>query len=143
MKETAQLMYQTALIESGFVLNDPKDFAGRIYNSVKSSLKISPDAVAEEEVEAEETETSEEATEAKSDDLAGGLNIEAEQVEERRQPRMNCRFHLVMFFLIYVFLYSLVKSRILVFFTIWFLMDYVKATQHVFWFEAFNILLKQ
>ena len=83
MKETAQLMYQTALIESGFVLNDPKDFAGRIYNSVKSSLKISPDAVAEEEVEAEETETSEEATEAKSDDLpGGGLNIEAEQVED-------------------------------------------------------------
>ncbi|RIA05007.1 hypothetical protein BRARA_K00745 [Brassica rapa] len=82
VKETAQLMYQTALIESGFVLNDPKDFAGRIYNSVKSSLKISPDAVAEEEVEAEETETSEEAAEAKSDDLAGGLNIEAEQVEE-------------------------------------------------------------
>ena len=82
MKETAQLMYQTALIESGFILNDPKDFAGRIYNSVKSSLKISPDAVAEEEVEAEETETSEEATETKSDDLPGGLNIEAEPVEE-------------------------------------------------------------
>ncbi|KAL0650711.1 hypothetical protein Bca4012_093402 [Brassica carinata] len=60
VKETAQLMYQTALIESGFILNDPKDFAGRIYNSVKSSLKISPDAVPEEEVEAEETETSEE-----------------------------------------------------------------------------------
>lgn len=84
MKETAQLMYQTALIESGFILNDPKDFAGRIYNSVKSSMKISPDAVAEEEVEAEETETTEEAAaETKSDDLAGsGLNIEAEQVEE-------------------------------------------------------------
>ncbi|KAJ4899596.1 Endoplasmin-like protein [Raphanus sativus] len=84
VKETAQLMYQTALIESGFILNDPKDFAGRIYNSVKSSMKISPDAVAEEEVEAEETETTEEAAaETKSDDLAGsGLNIEAEQVEE-------------------------------------------------------------
>ncbi|KAG5413828.1 hypothetical protein IGI04_001395 [Brassica rapa subsp. trilocularis] len=82
VKETAQLMYQTALIESGFILNDPKDFAGRIYNSVKSSLKISPDAVAEEEVETEETETSEEATETKSDDLPGGLNIEAEPVEE-------------------------------------------------------------
>ncbi|CAH8391754.1 unnamed protein product [Eruca vesicaria subsp. sativa] len=83
MKETAQLMYQTALIESGFILNDPKDFAGRIYNSVKSSLKISPDAVAEEEVEAEETETSEESTETKSDDVAGGLNIEAEPVEKK------------------------------------------------------------
>ncbi|CAH2078099.1 unnamed protein product, partial [Thlaspi arvense] len=82
VKETAQLMYQTALIESGFILSDPKDFAGRIYNSVKSSLKISPDAVAEEEVEAEETETSEEATETKPDDLPSGLNIEAEPVEQ-------------------------------------------------------------
>ncbi|KAL0698391.1 hypothetical protein Bca4012_054513 [Brassica carinata] len=60
-------MCQTALIESGFILNDPKDFAGRIYSSVKSSLKISPDAVAEEEVQAEETESSEEVTETKSD----------------------------------------------------------------------------
>ncbi|KAG2319215.1 hypothetical protein Bca52824_012428 [Brassica carinata] len=67
VKETAQLMCQTALIESGFILNDPKDFAGRIYSSVKSSLKISPDAVAEEEVQAEETESSEEVTETKSD----------------------------------------------------------------------------
>lgn len=84
VKETAQLMYQTALIESGFLLNDPKDFAARIYNSVKSGLKISPDAVADEEVEAEETETND-ATETKSDDLAGGLNIEAEPVEHKEE----------------------------------------------------------
>ncbi|XP_073031433.1 endoplasmin homolog [Primulina eburnea] len=57
VKQTAQLMYQTALMESGFILNDPKDFASRIYSSVKNSLNISPDAIVEEEDDVEETES--------------------------------------------------------------------------------------
>ncbi|KAK4390805.1 Endoplasmin [Sesamum angolense] len=57
VKQTAQLVYQTALMESGFLLNDPKDFASRIYSSVKSSLNISPDATVEEEDDVEEAET--------------------------------------------------------------------------------------
>lgn len=56
VKQTAQLVYQTALLESGFTLTEPKDFASRIYNSVKSSLNISPDAAVEEEDETEEVE---------------------------------------------------------------------------------------
>ncbi|XP_070038750.1 endoplasmin homolog [Nicotiana tomentosiformis] len=56
VKQTAQLMYQTALLESGFLLNDPKDFASRIYSSVKSSLNVSPDATVEEEEDIEEPE---------------------------------------------------------------------------------------
>lgn len=74
VKQTAELMYQTALMESGFVLSDPKDFASRIYGQVKSSLNISPDAAAEEEedveVEAEEeSKTSERADPSKEEDL--------------------------------------------------------------------------
>ncbi|WVY89014.1 hypothetical protein V8G54_037943 (chloroplast) [Vigna mungo] len=53
VKQTAQLMYQTALFESGFNLDDPKDFTSRIYDSVKSSLNISPDATVEEEDDTE------------------------------------------------------------------------------------------
>lgn len=49
-------MYQTALMESGFILPDSKDFASRVYNTVKSGLNISPDAVVEEEDDAEEVE---------------------------------------------------------------------------------------
>ncbi|KAL9260596.1 Endoplasmin-like protein [Drosera capensis] len=56
VKETAQLMYQTALMESGFYLEDPQDFASRIYSSVKNSLNISPDAAVEEEDDTEEAE---------------------------------------------------------------------------------------
>ncbi|KAG4379468.1 hypothetical protein AAZX31_17G245000 [Glycine max] len=53
VKHTAQLMYQTALFESGFLLDDPKDFASRIYDSVKTSLDISPEATVEEEDDTE------------------------------------------------------------------------------------------
>ncbi|BAT82857.1 hypothetical protein LR48_Vigan07g277900 [Vigna angularis] len=53
VKQTAQLMYQTALFESGFNLDDPKDFTSRIYDSVKSSMNISPDATVEEEDDTE------------------------------------------------------------------------------------------
>ncbi|KAE8656450.1 Endoplasmin-like protein [Hibiscus syriacus] len=57
VKQTAQLIYQTALMESGFNLADPKDFASRIYSSVRSSLDISPDATVLEEDDVEEIET--------------------------------------------------------------------------------------
>ncbi|KAJ6411997.1 hypothetical protein OIU84_005131 [Salix udensis] len=57
-------MYQTALMESGFALSDPKDFASRIYSSVKSSLSISPDAIIEEEEDVDEAEAETEAKEA-------------------------------------------------------------------------------
>ncbi|XP_057766098.1 endoplasmin homolog isoform X2 [Salvia miltiorrhiza] len=57
VKETAKLMYQTALMESGFILNEPKDFASRIYSSVKNSLNISPDVAVDEDDDVEETET--------------------------------------------------------------------------------------
>uniref|UniRef100_A0A6M2F8Y0 Endoplasmin homolog n=1 Tax=Populus davidiana TaxID=266767 RepID=A0A6M2F8Y0_9ROSI len=66
VKQTAHLMYQTALMESGFILNDPKDFASRIYSSVKSSLSISPDAIIEEEDDVEEVEVEAETKEATS-----------------------------------------------------------------------------
>ncbi|XP_043708823.1 endoplasmin homolog isoform X1 [Telopea speciosissima] len=66
VKQTARLMYQTALMESGFVLNDPKDFASSIYSSVKNSLKISPDAAVEEEDDAEEVETEVKGDEART-----------------------------------------------------------------------------
>ena len=53
-------MYQTALMESGFNLPDPKEFASSIYRSVQKSLDLSPDATVEEEDEAEEQPDSEE-----------------------------------------------------------------------------------
>ncbi|KAJ8439823.1 hypothetical protein Cgig2_029083 [Carnegiea gigantea] len=79
VKQTARLMYQTALFESGFLLDDPKDFASRVYDSVKSSLNISPDAAVEEEDDAEEevaekeTKNDSSSTEAEADGIKDEL----------------------------------------------------------------------
>ncbi|GFZ10440.1 chaperone protein htpG family protein [Actinidia rufa] len=70
VKQTAQLMYQTALMESGFMLSDPKDFASRIYESVKTSLSISPDAAVEEEDDVEEAESEAKETESETKEAA-------------------------------------------------------------------------
>ncbi|XP_078160941.1 chaperone protein htpG family protein [Carex rostrata] len=68
IKQTARLIYQTALLESGFILNDPKEFASGIYKSVQKSLDIA-DATVEEEDETEEThESDEKASEGAADD---------------------------------------------------------------------------
>ena len=84
MKQTAQLMYQTALFESGFLLNDPKDFASRIYDSVKSSLDISPEATVEEEDDIEEVEAESESKEdaSSSKPEAGAVNDDADVKDE-------------------------------------------------------------
>ncbi|XAR64202.1 hypothetical protein NMG60_11024455 [Bertholletia excelsa] len=82
VKQTAQLMYQTALMESGFMLSDPKDFASRIHSSVRTSLNISPDAVVEEEEEVEEAEAEPETKEADSSELDGDADSESSDVKD-------------------------------------------------------------
>ncbi|KAB1200709.1 hypothetical protein CJ030_MR0G006545 [Morella rubra] len=82
VKQTAQLIYQTALMESGFTPSDPKDFASRIYRSVKSSLNVSPDAeVEEEEVEEVETET-----DAKEAEGISKAEADADKDDEDTEP---------------------------------------------------------
>merc|ERR1712070_1026376 len=57
----ANLLYETALVESGFGIDDTKAFAGRMSAMLKSAMDIDPDAeVDEEEEEPEEEETPEE-----------------------------------------------------------------------------------
>ena len=72
IKQTAQLMYPTALMESEFILSDPKDFASCIYSLVKTSLKINLDAAVEEEEDAAEADmepkTKEAASSSKSEE---------------------------------------------------------------------------
>lgn len=82
VKQTAKLMYQTALFESGFLLDDPKDFASRIYSSVKSSLNISPDAGVEEEDDVEEVEADSEVKETSKEAEAEATNDDAEVKDE-------------------------------------------------------------
>ncbi|KAJ1421620.1 Ribosomal protein S5 domain 2-type fold [Sesbania bispinosa] len=82
VKQTAQLMYQTALFESGFLLDDPKDFASRIYDSVKSSLDISPEAAVEEEDDSEEAETESDAKEEDASTPKAEADADADAKDE-------------------------------------------------------------
>merc|ERR1712078_190269 len=70
--DTAQVLFQTALIESGYDIADPTALVNRVYRLMSKELGVDPDAplkeveVPEEEEEAEEEEAEEDA-EASSD----------------------------------------------------------------------------
>merc|ERR1711907_288741 len=64
--DTAQVLFQTALIESGYDIADPTALVNRVYRLMSAELGVDPDAplkeveVPEEEEEAEEEEAEEE-----------------------------------------------------------------------------------
>merc|ERR1712054_109520 len=66
--DTAQVLFQTALIESGYEIADPSALVNRVYRLMSKELGVDPDAplkeveVPEEEEEAEEEEAEEEET---------------------------------------------------------------------------------
>jgi len=68
-KDTAQVLFQTALIESGYEIADPSALVNRVYRLMSRELGVDPDAplkeveVPEEEEEAEEEEKDEEESE--------------------------------------------------------------------------------
>lgn len=55
-KDMARILYDTALLESGFALEDPTKYAERIYDTVRTNLGIDPNAEVEEEEEVPEAE---------------------------------------------------------------------------------------
>merc|ERR1711923_20057 len=72
-KDTAQVLFQTALIESGYELSDASALVNRVYRLMSKELGVDPDAplteveVPEEEEEAEEEEEEKEEEEAEED----------------------------------------------------------------------------
>merc|ERR1712113_997233 len=68
-KDTAHVLFQTALIESGYEIADPSALVNRVYRLMSRELGVDPDAplkeveVPEEEEEAEEEEKDEEESE--------------------------------------------------------------------------------
>merc|ERR1711977_521763 len=74
--DTAQVLFQTALIESGYEIADPSALVNRVYRLMSKELGVDPDApikeveVPEEEEEAEEEDKDDkdDADEEKSDD---------------------------------------------------------------------------
>merc|ERR1712157_266716 len=74
-KDTAQVLFQTALIESGYELADASALVNRVYRLMSKELGVDPDAPLtevevpeeEEEEEAEEEEEEEEEEDEKED----------------------------------------------------------------------------
>merc|ERR1712032_1692056 len=72
--DTAQVLFQTAVIESGYDIADPSALVNRVYRLMSKELGVDPDAplkeveVPEEEEEVEEEEESEEEEEKEEDD---------------------------------------------------------------------------
>merc|ERR1711924_212556 len=71
--DTAQVLFQTALIESGYEITDPSALVSRVYRLMSKELGVDPDApIKEVEVPEEEEEAEEEDKEEDTDDSEGG-----------------------------------------------------------------------
>merc|ERR1711979_181955 len=72
-KDTAQVLFQTALIESGYELADASALVNRVYRLMSKELGVDPDApLTEVEVPEEEEEAEEEEEEEAEDDAEEG-----------------------------------------------------------------------
>merc|ERR1712222_231386 len=68
-KDTAQVLFQTALIESGYEIADPSALVNRVYRLMSKELGVDPDAPLKEvEVPEEEEEEAEEEDKDDSDE---------------------------------------------------------------------------
>jgi len=79
--DTAQTLFQTALIESGYEINDPSDLAQRVYRLMSKQLGVDPD----EPVKDIEIPDEEEAEEADEDDGADEEENATEDAKEEEK----------------------------------------------------------
>jgi heat shock protein beta len=85
--DTAQVLFQTALLESGYEIADPSALVGRVYRLMSKELGVDPDApikeveVPEEEEEAEE-DKEDDKDDSEGDDADGDKDEEDKKGEE-------------------------------------------------------------
>merc|ERR1711935_72580 len=85
--DTAQVLFQTALIESGYEIADPSALVARVYRLMSKELGVDPDApIKEVEVPEEEEEAEEEdKDDSEADDEKSGDGAEKEDEEEAKK----------------------------------------------------------
>merc|ERR1712083_886675 len=85
-KDTAHVLFQTALIESGYEIADPSALVSRVYRLMSKELGVDPDApmkeveVPEEEEEAEE----EDKDDSDGDDEKSDDDAEKEEEDDKK-----------------------------------------------------------
>merc|ERR1712137_241746 len=86
-KDTAQVLFQTALIESGYDIADPSALVNRVYRLMSKELGVDPDAPLkevevpeEEEEEAEEEDKDEEGEEEEEEEKSDDAKEEKEEL---------------------------------------------------------------
>merc|ERR1711896_96553 len=80
--DTAQVLFQTALIESGYEIADPSALVNRVYRLMSKELGVDPDAPIQEIEVPEEEEEAEEEEEDKEDEKDDKEEEEDKEKEE-------------------------------------------------------------
>merc|ERR1712147_444496 len=83
-KDTAQVLFQTALIESGYELSDASALVNRVYRLMSKELGVDPDAPIKE-VEVPEGEEEEEAEEEEEDKDESDDDDDKEEEGEKKE----------------------------------------------------------
>jgi heat shock protein beta len=81
-KAVALVLWEAALLESGYSLDDPKGFSGRVLSLAQSTLKVDVEAVEAAEAKAEAEEAKEKAAKAAAEAEAAAAAEAAEEAEE-------------------------------------------------------------
>merc|ERR1712084_196190 len=85
--DTAQVLFQTALIESGYEIADPSALVNRVYRLMSKELGVDPDAPLTE-VEVPEGEEEEEAEEEDDKDDDSEDKEESDDTEEKKKEEL-------------------------------------------------------
>merc|ERR1711988_706252 len=80
-KDTAETLFQTAMIESGYEISDASDLATRIYKLMSKQLGVDPEEPVKD-IELPEEEEEEEAADEETEEESGDEKEEAKDSEE-------------------------------------------------------------
>merc|ERR1719373_1500233 len=84
--DTAQVLFQTALLESGYEIADPSALVGRVYRLMSKELGVDPDApIKEVKVPEEEEEEAEEEDDSDGDDAEGEKDEEDKSDDDKKK----------------------------------------------------------
>merc|ERR1712063_140367 len=87
--DTAQVLFQTALLESGYEIADPSALVGRVYRHMSKELGVDPDAPVKEVEVPEEEEEAEEEDKDDKDDEESDKDEEAADKDEEEKPKKD------------------------------------------------------